>query len=110
MAETKSKAKAKEVKPVAAEVTAAPEEPVQEPLSYDAMEEYVEIELFYDGDKYKDPVYVAVNGENCIVQRGEPVRIKRKFAEVIKAHEEQDKKTKAIIRELTSRSNSPDLN
>ena len=106
----KSKGKAKEATPAPAEEVTAVPEPVQEPLSYDAMEEYVEIELFYDGEKYKDPVYVSVNGENCMIQRGQPVRIKRKFAEVVKAGEAQDNKTKAIIRELTERSNAPDLN
>lgn len=47
------------------------------------LEEYVEVKLMYDGDKYKDDVYVAVNGENCRIKRGQYVRIKRKFAEVL---------------------------
>ena len=68
MAETKSKAKAKEVKPEAAEVAAAPAESVQEPLNYDAMEEYVEIELFYDGEKCLGGGIIKTvckNGEKC---------------------------------------------
>ena len=28
-------------------------------------EEYVEVKLFKDNGRYKDPVFVAVNGENC---------------------------------------------
>ena len=37
-------------------------------------EELVEITLFRDGEKYKDDVYVCVNGEGCLIRRGEPVR------------------------------------
>lgn len=61
------------------------------------MEEYVEIKLFKDNDKYKDDVYVAVNGENCVIKRGERVKIKRKFAEVLDHSEHQDYETSKLI-------------
>ena len=61
------------------------------------LEEYVSVKLFKDGDKYRDNVYVAVNGENCIIKRGEWVRIKRKFAMVLDQSEIQDIKTAALI-------------
>ena len=32
-----------------------------------------------DNDKYKDNVFVSVNGENCVIPRGKLVKIKRKF-------------------------------
>ena len=63
--------------------------------------EEVEIQLFKDSGKYKDDVYVAVNGENCIIQRGIPVKVKRKFAEVLRQSLEQDNETADMIRELT---------
>ena len=44
------------------------------------MEEYVTVKLFKDNGKYKDDVFVAVNGEGCNIPRGIPVKIKRKFA------------------------------
>ena len=64
--------------------------------------EEVEIQLFKDSGKYKDDVYVAVNGQNCLIQRGKPVRVKRKFAEVLKQSLEQDNETADMIRELES--------
>jgi hypothetical protein len=69
----------------------------------DPMEEYVEIELFQDADKYKDDLFVSVNGENCIIQRGTPVKVKRKFVEVIRNSEVQDRKTASEIKELSSK-------
>ena len=67
----------------------------------DPMEEYVEVELFKDGGKYKDDVYVSVNGETCLVQRGVPVKIKRKFAEVIRESIEQNNHTASEIMRLS---------
>ena len=61
------------------------------------MEEYVEVKLFKDNDKYKDDVFVAVNGENCVIKRGERVKIKRKFAEVLDHSEHQDYETSLLI-------------
>lgn len=54
------------------------------------LEEYVMVQLFKDGARYKDDVYVAVNGENCVIQRGKPVKIKRKFALVLEQSQIQD--------------------
>lgn len=56
----------------------------------DSLEEYVEVELFWDGGKYKDPVFVQVNGANCVVQRGIPVKIKRKFYYTLEDSRSQD--------------------
>ena len=36
----------------------------------DYLNEYVSVKLFKDQDKYKEDVYVAVNGQNCIIKRG----------------------------------------
>lgn len=60
-------------------------------------EEIVEIKLFKDTGKYKDDVFVAVNGESIAIKRGERVRIKRKFAEVLDNSEHQDYETSRLI-------------
>ena len=64
-------------------------------------EEYVDVKLFKDNGKYKDDVFVAVNGENCVIKRGERVQIKRKFAEVLDHSEHQDYETSLLIEQKT---------
>ena len=68
-----------------------------EPMSLADVEaylnEYVAVKLFRDNDRYKDDVYVAVNGHNCVIKRGEWVKIKRKFAMVLDQSEIQDMQT-----------------
>ena len=57
------------------------------------LNEYISVKLFRDNDRYKDDVYVAVNGQNCVIKRGEWVKVKRKFALVLDASEIQDMRT-----------------
>ena len=57
------------------------------------LNEYISVKLFKDNDRYKDDVYVAVNGKNCIIKRGEWVKVRRKFALVLDQSEIQDLKT-----------------
>lgn len=59
--------------------------------------ELVEVKLFKDNNKYKDDVFVAVNGENCNIKRGERVMVKRKFAEVLDTSDMQDYETSLLI-------------
>ncbi len=66
-------------------------------------EELVAVKLFRDNDRYRDDVYVAVNGQNCLIKRGEWVRIKRKFAMVLDQSEIQDMKTAAMLEAEQSR-------
>ena len=61
------------------------------------LNEYVAVKLFRDNDRYKDDVYVAVNGQNCLIKRGEWVKIKRKFAMVLDQSEIQDIKTAEML-------------
>ena len=61
------------------------------------LNEYVAVKLFRDNDRYKDDVYVAVNGHNCVIKRGEWVKIKRKFALVLDQSEIQDMKTAEML-------------
>ena len=61
------------------------------------MNEYVEVKLFKDNGKYKDDHVVGVNGELCHIKRGERVKIKRKFAEVLDNSDRQDYETSVLI-------------
>ena len=61
------------------------------------MDELVEVKLFKDTGKYKDDVFVGVNGETIAIKRGELVKIKRKFAEVLDHSEHQDYETAELI-------------
>ena len=73
-------------------------EKYKNPASAEAyLNEYVSVKLFRDNDRYKDDVYVAVNGQNCVVRRGEWVRIKRKFAMVLDQSEIQDMQTAEML-------------
>jgi len=57
-----------------------------------AWDELVTVQLFKDGKYYKDDVFVSVNGENCVIKRGVPVQIKRKFALALEQSQMQDVK------------------
>ena len=61
------------------------------------MEELVDVKLFKDNGKYKDPVFVGVNGETIAIERGVLVKVKRKFAEVLEASDKQDYQTSKMI-------------
>lgn len=47
------------------------------------------IRLFYDGDKYKDPLFVAVNGKTYLIERGVDVEVPKSVAEVIRNRDVQ---------------------
>ena len=61
------------------------------------MDELVDVKLFKDNDKYKDPVFVGVNGETVAIERGVRVQVKRKFAEVLDNSDKQDYETSVLI-------------
>lgn len=63
-------------------------------------EELVEIELFYDGEKYSEPVPVLVNGTKILVPRGKPVKIKRKYFEVLENSRKQDRQAGRMMRRM----------
>ena len=52
--------------------------------------EEVEIELFKDNGKYKDDVFVAVNGVGMVIPRGTKYKVKRKYLEAIENSIKQD--------------------
>lgn len=77
----------------------SPEEKEKRKKQADYMEELVEVELFKDNGKYSDDLYVSVNGDNCVIKRGEPVMVKRKFKAVIDQGKRQDQLTSRLIEE-----------
>lgn len=71
----------------------APEKkPANSPVDPE-LEKIVRIKLFYDGDRYKDPVFVGVNGKNFLVQRNKWVEVPRYVANIIAQSEDQDART-----------------
>ena len=72
-------------------------EAVEETVAAVSPDDLVEVMLFKDSGKYKDDVFVAVNGVGCLIKRGEPVKIKRKFAEVLQNSMKQDQSTAELI-------------
>lgn len=94
-AKTQAEEAAKETAQLQA-ATTAPVAPV------DPGEELVSIRLFKDNDKYKDDVFVAVNGERVQIKRGEAVLIKRKFADVLEQSMKQDMATANMIERESS--------
>ena len=65
--------------------------------------EMVEIELFKDNDKYKNDVFVQVNGKSMQIKRGVRVRIPKAFAEVLENAEAQRKFASRTIDKLSSK-------
>lgn len=72
-------------------------------------EEYVEVKLFKDNNRYKDDVFVQVNGENCVIKRGERVKVKRKFAGVLDNSDMQDYETSRLIEKKSSEFSKIDM-
>ncbi|NLB89712.1 MAG: hypothetical protein GX786_00600 [Clostridiales bacterium] len=62
--------------------------------------ETVEVTLFYDGNQYKDPMFVSVNGESLLIPRGKPVKIPKHFKEVVDRSIAQEQKTSAFYQRL----------
>lgn len=76
----------------------------------DYYNELVEVRLFKDNDKYKDDVFVSVNGVGMIVPRGEDVKIPRKYAIALKNSQAQDSFAAMHASQLSKTAESPELN
>lgn len=59
--------------------------------------EMVEIELFKDGDRYKDDVFVSVNGKTYQIKRGVRVSVPVFVKEVLDNSMRQDKAAYAYM-------------
>ncbi len=101
-AEIIARAEAEAKAAVKAAKEAAKEETVKE-AAVPSGEELVAVRLFKDNDRYKDDVFVAVNGERVQIKRGETVMVKRKFAAVLEQSMAQDTATANLIEEESSR-------
>lgn len=60
-------------------------------------EEKVPVHLFKDNGKYKDDVFVAVNGRSFQIKRGETVMVPRFVAEILEQSLAQDQATANLI-------------
>ena len=78
-----------------ASLAPAPSVPAQPETSRE--NELVPVHLFKDSDKYKDDVFVAVNGKSVQIKRGVTVNVKRKFADVLEQSMAQDTRTASMI-------------
>ena len=55
------------------------------------------IRLFKDSQRYKAPVFVGVNGETYLIQRGVDVEVPKAVAEVLRHSKEMDNAAMARI-------------
>lgn len=87
------------------ETEAAVEKTVVEkkPDKYGFSGETTTITLFYDGLKYKDPLFVQINGKSFLIKRGEPVTVPVEVAAVVNQSLMQDGHAAQLIRGLTSK-------
>ena len=63
----------------------------------------VKVKLFRDNDRYKDPVFVAVNGERYIVPRGVEVEIPEYIYEVLERSMAEDQQTALMLERLENK-------
>lgn len=54
-------------------------------------------------DGYKEPVFVSVNGKSCRIERGVPVKIKRKYANLLTQSQIQDAATVNLMENEANR-------
>ena len=87
-----AQAKAKETLEAAKETAPAAPKP----------NDLVPIRLFKDNDKYKDDVFVAVNGRSFQIKRGETVQVPAYVAEVLEQSMAQDNATANLIERESS--------
>lgn len=103
-----ARAQAAEIVAAAQKEAAAVKDAVQKETADDRPavppgEELVPVRLFKDNDRYKDDVFVAVNGERVQIKRGETVMVKRKFADVLEQSMAQDMATANLIEQESSK-------
>lgn len=66
--------------------------------------ELVDVYLFEDGDKYRDDVFVAVNGKTYQIKRGEHVKVPKFVKEVLDNSMKQDREANRYMREQEEQS------
>ena len=81
-------------------------EKIPEPVAGQAPEaaapgkKMVKVKLFKDNHDYKDDVFVAVNGERYLIQRGVEVEVPYYIAEVLEHSAQQDARTAELIEKI----------
>lgn len=78
--------------------TAVKEEEVKKMTGW----EPVQIRLFKDNNKYKEPLYVSVNNRSFHIPRGITVTVPYCIAKVIEQSQAQDERTAMTIEHLVS--------
>ena len=63
----------------------------------------VKLRLFRDNGEYREPVFVAVNGESYLIRRGETVEVPDYIAAVLARSEKQDAHTAQLIEQVRRR-------
>ncbi len=86
----------KDKEPAAAQAVSDSIQAVQTPAAAQGPK-MVKIRLFKDNDKYKDDVFVAVNGRSYQIKRGEEVEVPDFVAEVLERSMKQDQATADLI-------------
>lgn len=71
-----------------------------DPEAVARMNEPVSIRLMKDNERYKDDVFVAVNGKGYQIQRGVTVEVPRFVADVLEQSMEQDARTSEMMSRL----------
>lgn len=66
-------------------------------------DDWVNVYLMRDYDKYKGDVFVQVNGVGYIIQRGKNVKVPKAVAEVLQNSQEQDSRTAELIDQETEK-------
>lgn len=72
------------------EKSKTPEDKAPEKGSPEWYAEEVQIRVFRDGERYKDDVFVGVNGKGYLIKRGEDVMVPRFVAEIINQSLDED--------------------
>ena len=67
------------------------------------LSERVKVKLFKDGDKYKDDVFVGINGKGILIKRGVEVEIERKYALLLDQSQIQSIKAAEMMEREESR-------
>ena len=65
-------------------------------------EKLVKVRLFKDNERYKDDVFVAVNGRSYQIKRGEEVEVPESVAEVLERSQHQDEAAAWLMEQESS--------
>lgn len=64
-------------------------------------EKMVTVHLIKDGYRYKDDVFVGVNGKTYLIQRGKDVKVPEAVAKVLADSQHQDEMTNQMMESLS---------